>query len=141
LELVRGLGREPREIFKSRDYMAVFDTEADVSVLSPDMSLLAELDCLGIIVTARGQDADFVSRFFAPRAGIPEDPATGSSHCTLVPYWAERLGKKELFARQISQRCGEMFCRLLGERVRIGGRAVVYSRAEIEVPECNDATE
>ncbi|HZO84409.1 MAG TPA: PhzF family phenazine biosynthesis protein, partial [Verrucomicrobiae bacterium] len=86
------------------------------------------------IVTAPGKDADFVSRFFAPRAGIPEDPVTGSAHSTLIPFWAERLGKTELFARQISPRGGELHCRHLGERVGIAGRAVIYSRAELEIP-------
>jgi predicted PhzF superfamily epimerase YddE/YHI9 len=84
-------------------------------------------------VTARGENADFVSRFFAPRAGVPEDPVTGSAHCTLVPFWAERLGKQELFARQISRRGGELYCRHLGERVGIGGGAVIYERGELEV--------
>src|SRR6185436_8703769 len=109
-ELSRALGREPREVLKSRDFMAVYDTPAEVKALVPDMALLAQLDCLGIIATARGQDADFVSRFFAPRAGVPEDPVTGSAHCSLVPYWAGRLGKTKLSARQISPRVGELEC-------------------------------
>ena len=132
--LVRGLGRQPSEVLKSRDYLVCFDSEADVAALTPDMRLLEQLDCLGVIATARGDDADFVSRFFAPRAGIPEDPATGSSHCTLIPLWAERLGKSQLVARQISRRGGEFSCRLLGNRVGIGGRAILYSRAELEIP-------
>jgi len=131
-KLSRALGRMPREVLKSRDYLAVFESQAAVAALTPDMDLLGQLDCLGIIVTAPGEDSDFVSRFFAPRAGIPEDPVTGSSHCTLIPFWAERLGKRELFARQISRRGGEIFCRHLGDRVGIGGRAIVYSRGEIE---------
>ncbi len=133
-KLLRGLGRKPREVLKSRDYLAVFDSQADVAALDPDMALLAALDCLGTIVTAPGEDADFVSRFFAPRAGVAEDPVTGSSHCSLIPYWAERLGKRELFAKQISRRGGELFCRYAGDRVAIGGRAVLYSRGELEVP-------
>jgi predicted PhzF superfamily epimerase YddE/YHI9 len=128
------LGRQPSEVLKSRDYLVCFDSEADVAALTPDMRLLEQLDCLGVIATARGDDADFVSRFFAPRAGIPEDPATGSSHCTLIPLWAERLGKSQLVARQISRRGGEFSCRLLGNRVGIGGRAILYSRAELEIP-------
>ena len=131
--LVNGLGLRPREVLKSRDYVAVFDSQAEVASLAPDMNLLSQLDCLGIIATARGQQADFVSRFFAPRADIPEDPVTGSSHSSLIPFWAERLGKSVLFARQISRRGGEIFCRHLGERVGIGGRSVVYSRGEIEL--------
>lgn len=133
-ELVRGLGAKPREVLRSRDYVAVFEAEADVAGLAPDMAVLARLDCLGIIATARGREADFVSRFFAPRAGVPEDPVTGSAHCSLIPFWAGRLGKAELFARQISRRGGELFCRLMGERVGIGGRAVIYCRGELEVP-------
>src|SRR5437868_1419944 len=99
----------------------------------PQMDLLGQLDCLGIIATAPGDHSDFVSRFFAPQAGVPEDPVTGSSHSSLIPFWAERLGKRELFAKQISRRGGEIFCRHLGDRVGIGGRAIVYGRGEIEV--------
>lgn len=126
-----GLGSQPREVWRSRDYMAVFESEAEVEGLTPDMSLLEELECTGVIATAPGDRVDFVSRFFAPRVGIPEDPVTGSAHCTLIPYWAGRLGKPTLFARQISKRGGELHCRNLGERVAIGGRCVVYSRGEI----------
>ena len=113
--LCRGLGRQPCEVLNARDYVAVFDTQADVASLKPDMDLLSRLDCLGIIATARGEDADFVSRYFAPAAGIAEDPVTGSSHSSLIPYWSERLGKRELFARQISKRGGELFCRHLSD--------------------------
>jgi len=134
-KLVLGLGRKPREVLKSRDYMAVFESQAEVAALTPDLELLAQLDCLGIIATAPGDDSDFVSRFFAPRAGVPEDPVTGSSHCSLIPFWAERLGKSELFARQISRRGGEIYCRHLGDRVGIAGRAIIYSRGEIEISE------
>ena len=133
--LLRGLGRRPHEVLKARDYVAVFGSQSEVASLKPDMDLLARLDCLGIIATARGDDADFVSRFFAPRAGVPEDPVTGSSHCSLIPLWSERLGKKDLLARQISRRGGEIFCRHLGDRVGIGGRAVTFSRGEIEIPQ------
>jgi len=95
--------------------------------------LLAKLDCLGVIVTARGDDVDFISRFFAPRAGIPEDPVTGSAHSSLIPFWSQRLRKTELSARQISRRGGELYCRLVGERVVIGGYAVIYCRGELEL--------
>ena len=134
-DLVRGLGRQPSVVFKSRDYLAVYETEAEVAELQPDFARLATLDSLGIIATAPGKEVDFVSRFFAPAAGIPEDPVTGSSHCTLIPFWAERLGKQEMFARQISRRGGELHCRLLGERVGIAGQAVIYARGELELPE------
>jgi PhzF family phenazine biosynthesis protein len=157
--LIRGLGKPPLQVLKSRDYFAVFESEADVRSLKPDFATLATLDALGVIVTAPGSDhalrsgagfqpatlsgvrlapsvpCDFVSRFFAPGAGIPEDPVTGSAHCTLIPFWAERLGKTEMFARQVSKRGGELFCRLAGDRVRIGGKAVLYLRGEIEIHE------
>jgi PhzF family phenazine biosynthesis protein len=132
--LVNGLGAAPVEVLKARDYFAVFESETQVASLKPDMALLAQLDCLGIIVTAPGKSADFVSRFFAPAAGIAEDPVTGSSHCSLIPFWSRRLNKTRLFARQISKRGGVLFCRDLGERVGIGGQAVLYSRAELTVP-------
>ncbi len=132
--LERALGKKPQEVFKSRDYFVVFASESEVASLQPDFGLLGQLECLGIIVTAPGENADFVSRFFAPRAGIPEDPATGSSHCSLIPFWGERLGKADLFGRQISKRGGEMFCRYLGDRVGIGGRCVIYSRGQLQVP-------
>lgn len=131
--LVHGLGREPEAVFKARDYVAVFPLETDVRALQPDFAPLRTLDALGIVVTAPGSNCDFVSRFFAPAAGIPEDPVTGSAHCTLIPYWSQRLGKTELLARQISRRGGELFCRSAGERVLIGGKAVLYLRGEIEL--------
>ena len=132
--MAEGLGWIPREVWKTRDYLAVFESEEEIASLSPDMNLLGTLDCLGVIVTAPGTDCDFVSRFFAPGAGIPEDPVTGSAHSTLIPYWAERLGKTSLHARQLSARRGELWCEARGERVGIGGRCVLYSRAELEVP-------
>jgi predicted PhzF superfamily epimerase YddE/YHI9 len=95
--------------------------------------MLRKLDCLGIIVTARGKDCDFVSRFFAPGAGVDEDPVTGSAHCTLIPFWAQRVGKSQLFARQVSSRGGELFCEIAGERVRIGGQAKLYLTGSIEI--------
>ena len=133
--LIRGLGAKPVEVLKARDYLAVFASEAEVRALKPDFAALKSLDCLGIIATAPGGDCDFVSRFFAPGAGVDEDPVTGSAHCTLIPYWARRLGKAKLFARQVSQRGGELFCELVGERVRIGGNAALYLRGEIFLPD------
>lgn len=132
-QLVLALGRTPVEVLKARDYLAVFKSAAEVAALRPDMILLAALDCLGTIVTAPGDGVDFVSRFFAPKVGVPEDPVTGSAHSSLIPFWSARLGKTELQARQISRRGGELSCRLLGERVGIGGRAVVYCRGELEL--------
>ncbi len=132
-DLIDGLGAKPTTTAKARDFLAVFDTEEAVRNLRPDMTALMRLDCLGIIATAPGKDCDFVSRFFAPRAGIPEDPATGSSHCTLIPYWAERLGRAKLRALQLSPRGGELFCEHRGERVGIGGRAVTYATGFLHV--------
>lgn len=129
--LVRGLGSRPKQVSKSRDYLAVFSSAAEVRALQPDFAALKSLDCIGIIATAPGDDCDFVSRFFAPAAGINEDPVTGSAHCTLIPFWSQRLGKTKLFARQISGRGGELHCELVGDRVRIGGKAVLYLRGEI----------
>ena len=129
------LGWIPREVLKTRDYLAVFSSEDEILALKPDFAQLARLDCLGVICTAPGRDCDFVSRFFAPAAGIPEDPVTGSAHCTLIPYWSARLGKKTLHARQLSARRGELFCEDRGARVGIGGRCALYSRANLEVPQ------
>jgi len=131
--LADALGWLPRELFKTRDFLAVFSTEEEILSLRPDPALLARLDCLGVICTAPGSDCDFVSRFFAPGAGIVEDPVTGSAHSTLIPYWSARLGKTKLFARQLSQRGGELFCESRGERVGIGGHARLYSRAQLEI--------
>ena len=125
------LGAAPLEVLAARDGFAVFADEDAVRALEPDMARLARLDFLGVIATAPGADCDFVSRFFAPGAGIPEDPVTGSAHCTLIPYWARRLGKRQMFARQISPRGGEIWCEDKGDRVVIAGRAVVYLEGTI----------
>lgn len=125
------LGAVPVEVLAARDGFAVFESEAEVRALDPDMPKVAAIDVLGIIATAPGGDCDFVSRFFAPGAGVPEDPVTGSAHCTLIPYWAGRLGKPEMFARQISARGGEIWCRHAGERVTIAGEAVTVLRGTL----------
>jgi PhzF family phenazine biosynthesis protein len=126
-KLLQGLRGTPKSVLKGRDYFAVFDRAADVASLAPDFAILTELlDTQGTIVTAPGDDCDFVSRYFAPAAGIPEDPVTGSAHCALIPYWSKKLEKRELHARQISKRGGELFCEDRGERVGIGGNAVTY---------------
>ena len=131
--LARALGATPLEVGKARDYLVLLESEAAVRALTPDLAAVATLDATGVIATAAGDRVDFVSRFFAPRAGVPEDPATGSSHCTLIPYWAKRLGKTRLEARQISRRGGEFRCEDRGERVSIAGRAVRYLEGTIEV--------
>jgi PhzF family phenazine biosynthesis protein len=125
-DLIKGLGIEPQEVSQSRDYLVVYDSPETIRSLQPDMAKLLNIDGLGVIVTAPGDDVDFVSRFFAPKAGVPEDPVTGSAHCTLIPYWSERLGKKKLRAHQLSRRGGEVFCEDLGDRVKIAGHAVTY---------------
>lgn len=125
-DFVQALGLKPTEVLLSRDYLAVYDSDETIRSLTPDMDCLLKVESLGVIVTAPGSDADFVSRFFAPRAGVPEDPVTGSAHCTLVPYWSERLHKKKLHAYQLSERGGELFCEDLGDRVKIAGEAVLY---------------
>jgi len=124
-KIVAALGREPAQILGAAKYLAVYDSEVDVASLAPDIAALTDIDRDGVIVSAPGRDCDFVSRYFAPHAGIPEDPVTGSAHCTLVPYWAERLGKATLHARQISPRGGELFCELRGDRVVIAGGAAL----------------
>ncbi len=131
--LLRGLGREPQAVFRSRDYLVLYDSEATVRALVPDMAALMEVDRLGVIVTAPGEQVDFVSRCFAPRLGVPEDPVTGSAHCTLIPYWSKRLGKAEMIAWQVSERGGELFCTDLGERVKVAGQAVLYMQGTIRL--------
>lgn len=132
-ELIEGLNKMPRAVYRNRDYLTVFDSENDIRALTPNFEMLKRLDCVGVIVTAKGETADFVSRFFAPQAGVPEDPVTGSAHCTLIPYWSEELSKTKLYARQLSARGGELFCEHFDDRVKIGGYAVPYMRGEILV--------
>ena len=132
--LFEALGARPGVFLRTVDCFCVFETEDQVRALAPDMGKLMAVDCRGVIVTAPGKDCDFVSRFFAPRAGIPEDPVTGSAHTTLIPYWSRRLGKKKMFARQVSERGGELWCEDRGARVGIGGRAVKYLEGYITVP-------
>lgn len=125
--LAVALGARPREVRRADNgnALAVFDSAAEVESLVPDFAKLGALDMFGVIATAPGEgDADFVSRYFAPRAGVPEDPVTGSAHCTLVPYWAARLGKEKLFARQVSKRGGELWCQDRGDRTIIAGQCV-----------------
>lgn len=132
--LVRALGRTPEFALKTKgSWLLVYPGTADVLGLRPDHALLGQVTPGRMIVTAPGSDCDFVSRFFAPDAGIPEDPVTGSAHTTLIPYWAGRLGKTKLHARQVSARGGELFCALRGDRVGIAGHAVLYLRGEIVV--------
>ncbi len=130
--LEEGLGAAPAETWRAANILAVFETEDAVRRLAPDFEALKRLHPYGVIVTAPGDDCDFVSRYFGPSFGIPEDPVTGSAHCTLIPYWAERFGKAKLLARQVSARGGELTCEDKGERVAIGGRCRLVAASEIE---------
>jgi PhzF family phenazine biosynthesis protein len=133
-ELTAALGVAPQEVYAGKtDLMVILENEAAVAALQPDFRALAQLKTRGVIVTAPGESVDFVSRFFGPQSGIDEDPVTGSAHTTLTPYWAHRLGKLQLTARQISPRGGDLWLELLGDRVLISGKAVVYLRGEMFV--------
>jgi len=118
----------------SRDLFLVFENEADIRDLTPDLNVLGQINPsleFGVIVTAKGDTCDFVSRYFSPNSVIGEDPVTGSSHCSLIPFWSERLGKTQMRAKQLSKRGGELLCEYCGERVKISGRAVCYLVGQI----------
>ena len=133
--LVRALGRQPAEAYSDgSNILAVFESKKDVHAIEPDADTILALGCFGVIATAPGAKHEFVSRYFAPEAGILEDPVTGSAHCTLAPYWAQKFGRTKLSAHQVSKRGGELSCELVGDRVRIGGRAVTYLEGTIAVP-------
>ncbi len=132
----KALGKTPVELWKTHSFMAVYEKGADVRAMKPDMAAIAALpDTFAVMITAPGDEpgVDFVSRFFAPSKGIPEDPVTGSAHCALVPYWAKRLGKAKLTARQVSPRGGELECEDRGARTIIAGRAALYLEGTIYV--------
>ncbi len=129
--LTEALGKAPLEVYKSRDLMAVYGSEQDILDIQPDFNKLAKLDAMGIIITSRGEQSDFVSRFFAPVMGITEDPVTGSAHCTLIPYWAQKLSKNKMVAYQLSKRGGILYCQYSGERVKMAGRCAMYMKGEI----------
>lgn len=132
-DVAGALGARPRAVLMARDGMAVFDDAETVAGLKPDLAKVAALEGMGLIATAPGRDCDFVSRFFVPKHGVAEDPVTGSAHCTLIPYWARRLGKTALFARQISARGGEIWCQSRGDRVEIAGHCAPYLEGTIAV--------
>ena len=128
------LGIAPIAAFKGRtDYLLLFESEEMIQNIKPNFQLLKQTDARGVIATAAGKEVDFVSRFFAPQVGVDEDPVTGSAHTSLVPFWAERLHKTELTALQLSERGGQLWCALAGDRVLIVGKAVTYLRGEIEI--------
>lgn len=132
-QIVLSLRKKPLEVFKARDLMAVFKNEKEILELEPDFIEMANIEHLGVIATAPGNSVDFVSRFFAPRAGISEDPVTGSAHCMLIPFWAKQLGKDRMEAVQLSRRRGKLSCEFKGARVEISGRAVTYLVGEINI--------
>ena len=131
--LLRALKVHPVEVLKSRDYLVVLRNENEVKDVEPDFGQLRQVECLGVIITAQGKTVDFVSRFFAPQAGIDEDPVTGSAHTTLIPYWSRKLRKKSMIALQVSERGGKLYCDDLGDKVKISGRAVTYLVGQITV--------
>jgi len=123
-----------KEMYKGKtDYLILFDSQKEIETLVPNFSLIAEMDARGIIVSARGEEVDFVSRFFCPQVGINEDPVTGSAHTTLIPFWSKRLGKTNLTAQQLSKRGGDLTCEYLGDRVKIKGKGICYLKGEIEL--------
>jgi PhzF family phenazine biosynthesis protein len=128
--ILEALGNMPEAALEANAYLFVFPSETQIANLRPDFPRLAALP-KGVIVTAPGITADFVSRYFAPSRGVPEDPVTGSAHCTLVPYWSQRLGKNKLTARQISRRGGDLFCEDRGSRVQLAGHAALYLEGTI----------
>jgi PhzF family phenazine biosynthesis protein len=132
-KLIQSLGKTPIELYKNEKYMAVFQDEYTIKNFDPDYALMKEIEIFGVIVTAPGDNCDFVSRFFAPRIGINEDPVTGSAHTYLIPYWSDRLGKQDMDAQQLSQRGGTLICKDMGERVLIGGKAVIFMAGEISI--------
>ena len=134
-ELSLSLSVVPLKLWETQGnmLMALLQNESEVANAEPDIHRLAGLPYDEIIITAKGETSDFVSRMFAPRIGINEDPVTGATHCSLIPYWAGELGKDKLFARQISKRCGELFCEFAGDRVKIGGNARLFLKGEMVI--------
>jgi PhzF family phenazine biosynthesis protein len=138
-DLLAGLNAPPRLVLESgetaaeRNYFAVYDNEEEVRGARPDLLHLEKLHPAGVCITSPGRESDFVSRYFAPSYGIPEDPVTGSTHCTLAPYWSERLGKRVLHARQVSERGGDLIVEPRGEKVILKGKAVLYLKGELSL--------
>jgi PhzF family phenazine biosynthesis protein len=133
-DFVQSLNITPIQCYRGKeDYLLLYKSQQEIEALIPDFSRLKKTDARAVIVTAPGNESDFVSRFFAPRVGIDEDPVTGSAHTVLIPFWAEKLGKNEMKALQLSKRGGTLFCRLSDDRVDIGGKAVTYLKGEISI--------
>jgi len=133
-ELLSATDKQPIAAYKGKtDFMLVFEKWEDIASMKPDLTTISKIDARGIIVTAKGVDHDFVSRFFAPAVGVNEDPVCGSAHTTLAPYWGQQLNKTNLQAFQLSARSGELYCKVLGDRVELGGTAVLYLKGEIYI--------
>ena len=133
-KLIEALGKNPDKTLKGKtDYLLIYSSQKEIEEIEPDFTTLAKLDGRGIIVSAKGNEVDFVSRFFAPQSGINEDPVTGSAHTSLIPYWSKELNKTKLTAKQLSKRGGNLLCEYLGDRVKISGKAVLYMIGEIEI--------
>lgn len=133
VQLEEAVGVPARELYKDTDYLYVVESEEQVRKLDPDIRLMKKVKARGIIVTAPGEEFDFVSRFFAPAAGVDEDPVTGSAHTMLAPYWSRRLGKKDLVGRQVSSRGGTVYCEDEGDRVSLSGTARTFMEGRIEI--------
>jgi PhzF family phenazine biosynthesis protein len=131
--IIQSLNIQPKEVFRSRDYVLVYESEEEIKNIKIERSIfdLINLDPGGVVVTAAGTDSDFVSRYFTPQSSILEDPVTGSAHCSLIPFWSSRLGKDKLFARQLSERGGELYCENKNERVIVAGKARTYSTGHL----------
>jgi len=132
-QIEKAFGKKPLELYKNSDYMAVFESEKDIRDFAPDLAEIKKMDSRGIIVTAKGDSCDFVSRFFGPQVGIDEDPVTGSAHCLLTPYWHSVTGKKTMTAKQLSKRGGKLICTIDGDRVKIAGKAFTYMEGVIRI--------
>ncbi len=133
-ELDNAIGLTPIKTLKGKtDYMMVYNSQQEIEAIEPNHHLLAQLDVRGVIVTAPGDEVDFVSRFFAPACGVPEDPVTGSAHTSLSPFWSKELNKTKMTAKQLSKRGGDLVCEYLGERVKISGKAALYLTGEIDI--------
>ena len=131
--LYEALGKKPIEILAHRDLIAVFNNQDEILSINPDLEKLKKIDFPSVVITSLGDNSDFVSRNFAPKLGIPEDPVTGSSHCELIPYWSNKINKKEMIALQVSERGGKIYCTYKDSRVLLGGEAVTFLRGEIDL--------
>ncbi len=131
--LLEGFSIQPKQVLRSRDYFLIYESQEEIEKVIPDFVQLNQVETLGIIITAKGDTADFVSRFFVPNSVIGEDPVTGSAHATLIPYWAKTLDKTAMKAEQLSKRRGDLWCGIQGDRVTIAGKAVLYMKGAYQI--------